>query len=420
MTRGLGLGLLLVVHAAAAQVESLGPLQVCRLPVTTATASTSRAVGRRAAPACDPAAEGARFDVTYTGFPTEAEAAFQAAVDTWACRIQSSQVIRIAATWAELDPSTLGSAGPFLYRNFPGAPSRGVWYPAALADDLAGRDLGGGDPDIDATFNASFGAWHFDTEAPPDGTYDLYTVVLHELGHGLGLIGAMTVEEGLGQVGAGPGGPYSYDLHTQDDQSVSLLTSVRYPDGSVALANALRAPVRFAGRAVAQSVRAPVPLYMPPRWADGGSYSHLDEDTFQAGTPDGLMTPFIAREEVVAAPGTAVCAMLADVGWRLAGDCLARVGRLPESGGALAVRMTGPNPFLDRTTVHVSSDDTFYLRAWLVDVLGRRVADYGSAVLLGGQELDIEVDGRGLAAGVYVLVASGAAETAAVPLTVVR
>ena len=406
---------------AAAQVEAGGALHACRLPVVeTAAPAAVGGSARRAAPDCDPATEGARFEVAYTGFPDAARAAFQAAVDTWSCRIRSDQTVRVSATWSSLEAGTLGSAGPYLYRNFDGAPARDVWYPAALADHYARRDLGDGEPDIDAFFNSQFSDWHFGPGPPPARAYDLYTVVLHELGHGLGLIGTMAVEDGLGYVGREPRGPYSYDLHTVDAEGRPLLDATRYPDRSAALADALVSPVRFTGRAVRASGSGPVPLYSPSRWVAGGSYSHLDEDAFAPGTPDGLMTPFIAREETVAAPGTAVCAVLADVGWTLAGDCAARVGPLPPIAGGVRVERRGPNPFSTTTRVSLESDATLSVGAVLVDVLGRRVADYGRRVLVADRPLDLTLDGSRLASGVYTLVVVGAEEAVRVPFTVVR
>ena len=407
--------------SATAQVEVVRAVDRCVLPVTDQRAPwTAARTARPAAPDCDPATEGAVFEVTYQDFPPAAEAAFQAAVDTWACRIRSDQPVRVAASWETLAPSTLGSAGPFLYRNFAGAPTRDVWYPAALADALAGRDLGDGQPDIEAFFNSDFRDWHFGPGPPPRDRYDLYTVVLHELGHGLGLIGALTVDGGVGRVGESPEGPYTYDLHAQTPLGTSLLNTDAFPDGSAALADALQAEVRFAGRAVDRVNGRSVPLYAPPRWVQGGSYSHLDEEAYPASTPDGLMTPFIARGEFVEAPGKVVCAMTADVGWPLAGACAEAVGVLPPANPVVTVERRGPNPFASRTVVRISGEEPVSVRVALLDVLGRRVVDYGTSILVAGQTRDLAVEGARLASGVYFLSIRGGPEPVVVPLTVAR
>ena len=392
----------------------------CRLPVSALSVPAASAAPRlERAPDCDPATEGAQFVVEYVGFPPGAEAAFQAALDTWACRVRSRVPIRVRAEWSPLDRSTLGSAGPFLLRNFPGAPVRDVWYPSALADDLAGRDLGDGEPDIEAFFNSTFRDWHIGPGPPPEGTYDLTTVVLHEIGHGLGLIGNLTVRDRVGLVGEDPDGPFSYDLHTLDRDGFPLVNPVRYPDGSAALADALTEAVMFTGRAVARIGSPRVPLYAPAQFVRGGSYSHLDEDAYPPETPDGLMTPFIARGERIVQPGATVCAMLADVGWTLAGDCVGRVGLLPPSTPGVEVERVGANPFSERTAFLLSTSNIASVRVWLADGLGRRVADYGTALVIGGSPRRIEISASGLASGVYFLVIEGD-RSDAVPLTVVR
>ena len=416
------LGALVLAAPAGAQVEARRAPGWCVLEAST-RAAEPRVPGRLEAvapPGCDPATEGAVFEVTYSGFPPGAEAAFQAAVDTWACRVRSDQVIRVDASWEALAPGTLGSAGPFLFRSFDAAPTRDVWFPAALADALSGRDLGGGDADVEAFFNSEFSDWHVGLGPAPEDRYDLYTVVLHELGHGLGLIGSLRVEDGLGEVGVEPEGPFAYDLHATDPRGVPLLDAATYPDGTLALAAALQDEVRFDGRAVGQAVGRSVPLYTPPRWVQGGSYSHLDEEVFGAGTPDGLMTPFIARGETVAEPGPVVCAMLADVGWALAGPCADAVGALPPVSPEVVVERRGPNPTASRTAFRVTSAEPVSVRPVLYDALGRRVRAYPSSVVAGGGALEVVVEAAGLAAGVYVLSVEGGPEPVRVALTVVR
>ena len=427
----------LVSTAAHAQVESASAGAVCRLPVDAPDAAVLPEGGhpgdgppgalrevRSLFPTCDPSERTARFDVTYTGFPADARTAFQAAVDVWACRVASPRPIRIDASWEPLEARTLGTAGPLLYRNFAGAPRRDTWYPAALADVFAGRDLNADQPDIVARFNSTFAAWHLDPAAPPPPSqFDLATVVLHEVAHGLGLIGALTVRDGAGFVGGGDtaAGPYSFDRFTEDGRGTPLLTASVYPDGSAALSAALRSEaVFFDGPAVRQATQDRARLYAPPAWNDGASYSHLDEQTYAPGTPDGLMTPFLVRGERVSEPGATVCAVLADVGWTLAGGCADRTGVLPAPLAGLTAERTGPNPFAARTGLRLRAAAAGALRAHLFDASGRRVAVLLDRSVGAGETVDVEVSATGLAAGVYfVRIAAGDAERV-VPLVVAR
>lgn len=64
-------------------------------------------------------------------------------------------------------------------------------------------------------------------------------------------------------------------------------------------------------------------MYVPFPYEPGRSYSHLDEDTYPAGSGNSLMTPFIANGEAVHDPGPIVQGMMQDMGWTVgqAGGC---------------------------------------------------------------------------------------------------
>lgn len=70
--------------------------------------------------------------------------------------------------------------------DFINAPVPGTYYPAALANALAGRDLDPGQSDIRIVFDGQ-ASWSFATDGEPQaGQVDFVSVALHELGHGLG------------------------------------------------------------------------------------------------------------------------------------------------------------------------------------------------------------------------------------------
>lgn len=127
--------------------------------------------------------------------------AFQHAADLWGQIVSSNVTIRVEA---QMDPLTcnttsavLGHAGTTsVFRDFSGAPLSNTWYPQAMANALAGSDQDAGTPDISATFNSAINgdagclggaSWYYGYDAsPPSGQVDFITVVMHELGHGLG------------------------------------------------------------------------------------------------------------------------------------------------------------------------------------------------------------------------------------------
>jgi hypothetical protein len=127
--------------------------------------------------------------------------AFQYAADLWSTCLNSNVTIVIEA---QMDPlfcdatsAVLGSAGTAtVHRDFTNRPIPSTWYPQALANALAGYDLSPSNPDISATFNSNLNGsggcmggaeWYYGYDgSPPSGDIDFVTVVMHEIGHGLG------------------------------------------------------------------------------------------------------------------------------------------------------------------------------------------------------------------------------------------
>jgi S-layer homology domain len=259
-----------------------------------------------------------QFAVTYDGFTPQAQAAFQYAVDIWSAQLTSPVTIRVQAHWTSLDPGVLGQAGASYYmRNFSGAPVSNTWYPAALANKLAGTDLVSNDDDIEAYFNSDYASsWYFGTDTTPSGKLNFTSVVLHELGHGLGFSGSMTVASGKGSWGS-LGSATIYDRFAVDGVGQSLLNTSLYPNPSAALASALQGgAVRFSATNANAAEGGTAPrLYAPNTWQPGSSFSHLDEATYPAGNANALMTPALANGETIYAPGSIMLGVLTDLGW---------------------------------------------------------------------------------------------------------
>lgn len=256
----------------------------------------------------------ATIKVVYHGFPDEARQAFEHAVAIWESLLVSPVEIRVAAVWANLPQGTLGSAGPaFWAANFEGAPRLNIYYPAALAEKLAGTDLN--DPtdyDIVAQFNSS-AKWHFALDGTPEpDAFDLITVVLHELGHGLGFTSTFEVSGGLGMYGryTDNGVPFPFDLFVETGADVNLYEAFASP--STELAQQLTGNDLFftspPGDPVAK-IFAPVP------YSKGSSISHLDAASYPQGTENSLMRPFVNPNEVNHDPGPATQQIFGEIGW---------------------------------------------------------------------------------------------------------
>ena len=237
--------------------------------------------------------------VIYTGFTPQAQAAFQHAVDLWADQITSPVPIRIDAQFTALGPGVLGSADRTLVRNATGLPPS-TWYPIALANKIAGVDPQPAANDIRASFSNSF-SWHYGTDGnAPAGTYDFVSVVMHELGHGLGFIGSASVSAGSGSWGAG-GNPFVYDTFTENGGGQGDHLARQPVSGARHAADEQQSLLRWPEHAARQ--RRQSRPHLRARELAGSSYSHFDESTFPAGNPNSLMTPQIASREAIHDPG---------------------------------------------------------------------------------------------------------------------
>jgi hypothetical protein len=276
-----------------------------------------------------------------SAWPPQTLQAFQHAMDIWSVHLNSPIPIKIEAFWTELEERTLGSAGPTRIVQLPNVGEPDTWYTISQLSAMSGRilreeiELDNGEPlgyDIRINMNCSFANWYFGTDAnPPENTIDFTTVVLHEIGHGIGFFGSMSVPEGstVGEWGTGSSTlPFIYDRFAVDGDDSFLLNESVYPNPSTQLFDALtgrRGGVFFDGvSALATLDDSPVPkakLYTPEEFSQGSSYSHVDQETFTM-TPNALMRPRIDRALAIHSPGPLFCGILNDMEWPLGAGCL--------------------------------------------------------------------------------------------------
>ena len=273
-----------------------------------------------------------QFIVMYDGFTDEALQAFQYAVDIWNALIRSPVPIQIDASFIDFggfEDGTiiLGGARPAGWKS---SGSLDLWFPEALADKRAGRDLAANEPDIITRFNSHKDAnWYFGTDGnTPAGKTDFVSTVLHEIAHGLGFFSFARVETGgftgftfsggtTGKLrGDNPDLPYIYDFFVENGSKKNIMS---FPDPSYALENQFTSNDLFwNGKKGTQANGGILPhLYAPSSWSEGSSYTHLDEVTFPAGTLNSLMTAYLDDQEAVHDPGPIALGMLEDMGWTI-------------------------------------------------------------------------------------------------------
>ncbi len=264
----------------------------------------------------------AQISVVYNGFIPEAQAAFQYAIDIWARTISSDVPIRITANWSQLGPNVLGSASAVsTVSNFENAPQKNVRYPLALAEKLARKQLNlPTQSEISANFSSEIN-WYFGTDAnPASDQFDMVTIVLHEIGHGLGFSGSFGANgqiaawglDNTGQTGI----PIIYDLYLQDPLGRLLINETIYPNNSAELLSAVTSNgVKF-GSPIARRVFGTFPpIFSPDPWNGGSSISHLDEAVFPPGNESSLMSPQLGLGEAIHNPGSITNSIFAEIGW---------------------------------------------------------------------------------------------------------
>jgi hypothetical protein len=276
----------------------------------------------------------ANIQVNYIGseWTPEAQAAFEFAVGIWEVLISSPVTIVVDADFGDLGENILGGAGPYsIFANFDNAPQSNTWYPVATANQLAGVDLEAGLPDIEATFSSTFADWDFGTDSSTDANkVSFASVVLHELGHGLGFLGSMRVDDGQGLPECtGPPGTYChsfggfpmiYDRFVENGSGIAILS---FPNNSTDLGDQLTSNNLYfdsPGGNFANG-ESPVPIHAPSPWSQGSSYSHLAES--YNTTSHALMTYSISRGETIHNPGAVTLCMFEEMGWTVSETCSA-------------------------------------------------------------------------------------------------
>lgn len=250
---------------------------------------------------------------------------FQAAAAVWGDALTSPVTILVRAQFDVLtcnaSSAVLGSAGPTTaHRDFSGAPISSMYYVQAVANSRSGVDLSAANPDINATFNVRLDDadpnclggltwWYGIGAAPQGGAIDLYTTVLHELGHGLGNLS-------LHNLGTGA------KLNGFDDAYLRLLydevAGIAWPamtNGQRVASSINTGNLTWLGAAAnsraaafgAGTTNGHLRLYAPNPVQSGSSVSHWDT----ALTPNELMEPILTSN----AEDYVTYSLMGDVGW---------------------------------------------------------------------------------------------------------
>jgi len=142
----------------------------------------------------------ADIQVTYIGFSTEQQAAFEYATSIWEPVITSSIPIKIHAV-VQTVPGFVVITLPNLIHNFAAAPTQNVWYSTALANALTSTELNAGEADVDFIINPSQ-PWYYGLDGNcPTGSIDFVSEMTKAIAYGLGYQSSFYVQQGYGSYG---------------------------------------------------------------------------------------------------------------------------------------------------------------------------------------------------------------------------
>jgi Fibronectin type III domain len=254
-----------------------------------------------------------QFNINFNGVPEDYKPAIQAAVDVWSQNFKSQVPINIDALWErQNNPAVLAAASPGrFFSGFVGAPDPSLWYASAMANALAGRDLDPNNAEITIRINSTNGPnLYLGTDGNcPNSKFDLESIILHELTHGLGFLSNSEYDSNLG-VGS-ISRPTPFDAYAQLPDGRRLMD---LPTPSAELGMAMINTLVWSGANAVKANNGVKPkLYTPNPYEYGSSISHLDETTFNRSSTDAVMTPNLSNGEVFHNPGPLAVAMLQDM-----------------------------------------------------------------------------------------------------------
>ena len=272
-----------------------------------------------------------QFNVNYVNnFPQNGVPAFQRALYTWSGALNSNVAIDLTAIWdAVLPPNFTAICIPNGIENFHGAPANNTWYVSALADRLTNQDLQQNDEDFTIFFAQGLN-WNFGQGNPQQNEFDLESITLHEIGHGLGFLSLFwatgwpwvgsygddailaAAQQLINNTGQGQhlgfqlpnslnSHPSVYGLHIRDSQQRYLTDPNIFPNPSNALGNEL----------VGGNLNFDVnnqPIYAPMPFEPFSSIDHLNVN-------NSLMRPSIAAGQQVRVIDQPVLQVMNALGW---------------------------------------------------------------------------------------------------------
>jgi hypothetical protein len=194
-------------------------------------------------------------------------------------------------------------------------------------------ELNPGEEDIEMYLNSTVNWYYGVSGTVPTGQYDMATVVLHELCHGLGFISLAKDSSSIGSFGLLSNAdfynlvtafpwpdldtlPSIFDTYLVNSANQKL-DSLANP--STLLSTKFRSNNVYFNGTNAMNANAGIKprIYAPGTFALGSSITHLNEATYPAGNPNELMTPNGTPAYALHNAGPICIGVLKDIGWNI-------------------------------------------------------------------------------------------------------
>lgn len=266
-----------------------------------------------------------KFNGVFFDVPPNIESEIKEAFKIWESILISNIPINTHIYWENLGNSTLANAASSkVYKNFSNAPNRDIWYPSSLAESIHGKNLNGNEADIVLKINKNM-VWSVQNPDHPEA-YDLVSVILHEIAHGIGFLSSFEKKEDEKIYWGIQNLPFIYDSFLVDSKDQSVTNHRFYTNGSESLTELLtQLEVYFNINKEIYPYQNPK-VHTPNPFSVGGSLSHFSNrmNSFP-DSRDELMYPTIMKRLSFDSPGEATLGVLYQMGWELNGYPARRV-----------------------------------------------------------------------------------------------
>lgn len=317
-----------------------------------------------------------QFYATAINMPDAAGKTILKALSIWNNHINTSIPIKIQIEWTAISGTSLAQTRPTMYyKNFSNQVASATWYPVALAEKIAQRELNDSDDyEMEITINQNANLILDYEEEIPNGKYDLLTIILHEIAHGLGFL-SIAEKSDDGIILSDDNCFTVYDLLLIDQKNNRLYLQNNDPESLAELttSNAIFLFTLHPGDHAMQ-------CYAPGTFLDGISISHLDVTNEQDSS---LMIPYIPSGWQMQYIDEATMNIINNMGW--------------DSEEALRIK-TFPNPASKLIYFSIPSaiDE---LQVDIINLSGQKVL---SRNIYNNSYSDIFVDISNLNNGIYI------------------